>query len=430
MIDAQDSNRMDRPVDLAVVGGGIAGWSAALTAATAGASVLLLEAHEHGGRARTIERDGYAHNIGPHGLYLHGHLQQLLDHHGIDVAGTLLDIGSTRVAVRGELHDVTFGPVGLLRTTALRPVARARVLRLFARLPRLRPADFVGRTVADWLGDEPDDVQAFIGTFVRIPTYTDAPGELDAGAAIAQVQLSMRGVRYLDGGWTKLVAGLSQKAVAAGVRATTGTEVHAVESDGRDAIVRTATGDVRARSVVIAAGGPEVAERLTGSTVAGRGALTAPVAATTLDLALVRPHLGTVFGVDEPLYLSPHAPTARLAPSGRGLVCVMRYLAPGEAPAAPTVERERLRAFAALAGIPAGDVVHEWALHRSIVTHGAPTARGGGLRGRPGVDALGIPGVLVAGDWVGPDGLIADASAASGEAAARAALRACASIGA
>jgi hypothetical protein len=66
--------------------------------------------------------------------------------------------------------------------------------------------------------------------------------------------------------------------------------------------------------------------------------------------------------------------------------------------------------------------VHERSLHRLVVAHGAPTAAGGGLSGRPVIDALGIPGVFVAGDWVGPEGLLADAAAASGTAAARAAL--------
>ena len=56
-----------------------------------------------------------------------------------------------------------------------------------------------------------------------------------------------------------------------------------------------------------------------------------------------------------------------------------------------------------------------------MVAHGSPTAAGGGLRGRPTTDALGIAGVHIAGDWVGPIGLLADAAAASGEAAAIAA---------
>jgi hypothetical protein len=152
------------------------------------------------------------------------------------------------------------------------------------------------------------------------------------------------------------------------------------------------------------------------------------VQAATLDLALRRPHHGVVFGLDRPLYLSPHAPAARLAPEGQGLVSLMQYV-PVDAPSAgETVtqpdrdaDRHELRALARLAGIDDADVVHERYSHRLIVNHGSPTAAGGGLRGRPGIDALGLRGVLVAGDWVGPTGMLADAAAASGEAAGAAA---------
>ena len=37
--------------------------------------------------------------------------------------------------------------------------------------------------------------------------------------------------------------------------------------------------------------------------------------------------------------------------------------------------------------------------------------------------ATGVPGVFMAGDWVGPEGLLADTALASGQAAAQAALR-------
>ena len=43
--------------------------------------------------------------------------------------------------------------------------------------------------------------------------------------------------------------------------------------------------------------------------------------------------------------------------------------------------------------------------------------------GRPDVDALGMEGVALAGDWIGPDGMLADAAVASGLRAAEAVQR-------
>ena len=60
-------------------------------------------------------------------------------------------------------------------------------------------------------------------------------------------------------------------------------------------------------------------------------------------------------------------------------------------------------------------------LHRMIVAHALPRP-GAGLAGRPPVEVPGLRGVFVAGDWVGPVGMLADASLASAEAAARAAV--------
>ena len=52
------------------------------------------------------------------------------------------------------------------------------------------------------------------------------------------------------------------------------------------------------------------------------------------------------------------------------------------------------------------------------VAHALPLAEEGGLAGRPGVTRAGAAGVFLAGDWVGPRGMLADAAAASAEEAA------------
>jgi hypothetical protein len=74
-----------------------------------------------------------------------------------------------------------------------------------------------------------------------------------------------------------------------------------------------------------------------------------------------------------------------------------------------------------LAGIEAARAEESRYLHRMVASSAQPTPAGGGLRGRPGVADTGLPGVFIAGDWVGPEGYLADASLASGAAAGRAA---------
>jgi phytoene dehydrogenase-like protein len=77
-------------------------------------------------------------------------------------------------------------------------------------------------------------------------------------------------------------------------------------------------------------------------------------------------------------------------------------------------------ALAERCGVTEGDVVVQRFLHEMTVCHALPRP-GAGLAGRPGIDATGLPGVFLAGDWVGPVGLLADAALSSGEAAGHAA---------
>ena len=127
------------------------------------------------------------------------------------------------------------------------------------------------------------------------------------------------------------------------------------------------------------------------------------------------------FGLDEPLYLSPHAPGGHLAPAGAGMVHVARY---GATTAA--ADRARLEAFAASAGITPGDIAASRFLPNMTVITALPTV-GAGLAGRPPVAVAGAPGLFAAGDWAGPTGWLSDASLASGEQAGLLAARAVAS---
>ena len=412
----------DSHYDIVVVGGGLAGLVAGLTAAEGGARVAVVEAQGLGGRAKTTERDGYSYNVGPHALYLAGHLHPFLKARGLAPAGGPPSTTFTRVLRDGRLWPFGFTALDLARTKLLSARSRVHILALLAKLPRLDAERFVGVTWQDWLGNEPDDVADLLRMLGRVSTYVNAPATFDAGAALIQLQAALKGVLYIDGGWHTMVRSLSAAFTQRGGTVVANTPVLSVDTTaGR---VETPSGAIGARAVVLAGLGPDAAARLVGRPAAdidGRDRIGGPVHASALDLALDRVKDGVVFGIDQPLYLSAHAPAAKLAPAGAGLVSLMRYIPDGEANSA-TTDRAELGALAAMAGIERDMIVHERFLHRLVVASGFPTASGGGLRGRPGVNALGVDGVFLAGDWVGPSGQLTDAASASAEAAALAAL--------
>jgi glycine/D-amino acid oxidase-like deaminating enzyme len=192
----------------------------------------------------------------------------------------------------------------------------------------------------------------------------------------------------------------------------TGAAVRTLRREDGRWVADTDDGAVAGDLVIVAAGGPERAATLLGVEIeAGPEAV-----ASVLDLGLERlPRRGRRFatGLDAPRYLSVHSPPARLAEHGV-LVGVASY---GRAP------REELETFA-------DSVQPGWReratmsryLPRMVTVTGVPTPQLGGLAGRPGVAVPGAPGAFVAGDWVGPEGMLLDAAVASAVAAARAAL--------
>ena len=99
----------------------------------------------------------------------------------------------------------------------------------------------------------------------------------------------------------------------------------------------------------------------------------------------------------------------------------MRYLAPGERPS-PAEVRAELTEHAHCAGIADDDIVASRALHRMVVCGALATVEHGGMAGRVPVTGAGVPGVLLAGDWVGAEGHLLDAGLASARRAAELAL--------
>lgn len=430
----RDARPQER-ADLIVVGGGLAGLTAAALVAREGRSVVVLEkASRPGGRAATHVRDGVHLNLGPHALYRRGHAAGLLRELGVAVAGRVPAPGRAQFVEGDRSYGLPQGLGALLLSRLLGVREKVRLGRFLASLPR-REARPLDRTpLAEWVEQEvgPGRPAAVLRALFRVSTYTDDHDRLSAGAALDQLRTALAGnVLYLDGGWQTIVEGLRRRAVDHGAAIRTGARVVAVDADGAGVAVRLADGEAVWGRVAVLAVEPEAVRGLLDLPADGSFARWAdgrrPIRAACLDLALdrlPRPRDRFALGLGRPLYYSVHSAAARLAPVGVAVVHVMRYLdgdatGPGEG-----VERE-LEGF--LDRLQPGwreHVRQRRFLPAMTVAHALPDAEAGGLAGRPGVGASGRPGVFLAGDWVGAEGMLADAAAASAAEAAGRALAA------
>ena len=368
-----------------IVGGGLAGLTAANALAGTGDRVVLFEQSEHlGGRAITQDERGYKLNLGPHALYRGGRAIQTLREWQIPVHGKVpsVDTGAYFVYA-GRKYDLFANAGGMLRTRLFGWSEKIEAARMYTSLGRgsVRPAE----TMEQWLArhSRSGRVRDFAAALVRVSTYSADMGRLSARAALDQFRLAQRhNVLYLDGGWQTLVDGLAERALALGVQIRRGQPVDSL-------------GPHDASGVVLAVP-PRAVEQITGAQLPPLH----PVRAATLDLGMRTLPEGAArfaLGLDRPLYFSRHSPT---------VVHVAKYLT--EADDAGGVRHE-LEAHAELA-MPGwwrtADIVRFLPNMTVMHTIAAP-------EGRPDVDAAGMDGVAIAGDWIGPEGMLADAAVAS-----------------
>lgn len=425
-------NEQLQRADVIIIGGGLAGLTAATYLGRAGRSVVVLEkSAEPGGRAATETRNEFHLNLGPHALFCRGRAAEILGELNIPYRGGRPAPSGAFALDGGVRHTLPSGFLSLLTTGLVGAPAKLELARWLGGLARLDTRPLLRLTVRDWLEREfrHPAARRLIEALIRVSTYTNAPDLQSAGAAIDQFRLGLTGgVRYLDGGWTTLVAGLRSAAETAGARILTGARVASVVRDAGDGSVRGVCmrdgSLIQSSSVIIAAGGPrEARELLEGEAVSldAWAARAVPVQAACLDLglrSLPQPNALFTLGIDRPLYFSVHSASARLGPPGSALVHAAKYLTSGEEHDPRLVRRELEDMLDQIQPGWRAVLQIERFLPKMTVAH-AVVAAPDGLEGRPGPVVPDIPGLFVAGDWVGTEGMLADASFASARLATR-----------
>ncbi len=379
--------------EITIVGGGLAGLTAAIACAEGGAPVSLLEAHESlGGRARSAG-GSYKANLGPHVLYKDGDFWAWLQERDLLPAYANPPLSGIRFRWQGASRRIP-------------PLASVpAVLRLRG---REAPVDVDFRS---WVADHSDKRTAeMLSAAAGVYTFHHDPGELSAAFVwqhSVRVLLSPPPTaRYLIGGWSALVESLERRARQLGVEVETEHRVEALPDGPTIVAVELA----QARALLE----DESLEWPSGHTLC-------------LDLGLShrRGDPFVVSDLDEAGWLERFsAPDPSLAPRGEELVQAQMPIRPGESTEQTAVRLDRLLDVS----LPSWRERETWRRRQVMVGRTGPLDHPGtSWRDRPAIDRG--DGVFLAGDMVAAPGLLSEVSWASAVEAADLAVAAASSRG-
>jgi phytoene dehydrogenase-like protein len=432
----------DKAKEIAIIGGGLAGLTAAVYLARDGKKVTVIEkSSEFGGRARTTVKDKFYFNQGAHALYLDGIGPKILDELNIKFNGKKVDTAKYFVTKKGKMYKVPIKLSQLFTTRLLNGLgSKIEVIGFFTKLNKLNLKELNSISFQGWLDKnfKNSDSKDFIKMLGRIATYTYNAENVSAGLVLNQIKIAVNGgVIYIDKGWQTLVEQLVEIGKRNGVKYINGKSVVAIKqsynADRQNTqpfwnISLSDNTSFEYHNIIIATNPSHVYSLLKDNALIDPAYLNQlekinrPAKVATLDLALSglsNPNVYGAYGMDNPLYLSLHSAFAKLSTDGNGILFhVMKYLDPSakQDPVQDKAELEELLDMAQPGWRKM--VLRQRFLPNMIASNTVININDGILESRPDVVVPGVDNLYIVGDWVGQEGMLADASFASAKAAA------------
>lgn len=321
-------------VDVAVVGGGVAGLTAAIYAAKAGKNTILIEKQDRlGGRAITNKKDGVYFNLGAHALFK-GDALATFHELGIQVSGTEPSTAAYGIW-KDKLSVLPTGLGSLLATPLLSWKGKLEFASWLIRLGKLDTHRYDGISLREWMEGNVQDPMArnVFYSFLRTASYVMAPDLQAAGPVLNQLKMALRGVLYLDQGWGAMIEQLRKLALNNGVRIITKSTVASIQH--QDGVVQHAIcedGTKVEANHIIAATQPAVTYRMVPQADATALHMwkeqAIEITAACLDVALrhlPKPKQQFVYGIDQTVFLTNQSRAARMSEDGAHVISVLKY---------------------------------------------------------------------------------------------------------
>ncbi|EHB62752.1 phytoene desaturase family protein [Paenibacillus lactis] len=403
--------------DVVVVGGGIAGLTAAIYAAKAGKQTLIIEKQDRlGGRAMSMKKKGAYFNLGGHALYKGDAYATFMDL-GIRVQGTEPSIDGYGLW-KGKLNILPTDMKSLFTTPLLSWKGKLELAAWLGKLGKMDTHPYDRISIREWVESNLRDpmVRNIFYSLLRTASYVVGPDLPAAGPALKQLQSALQGVLYLDRGWGELVEALRRKASDLGVRFVTNSLVTSIDvQDGSVRHVLCKDGAKIGAHHVVLATPPSIAHQMV--PFAEKTALhtwkeqAIEITAACLDVALRRlpkPKQQFVYGIDQTVFLSNQSRAAYLSDDGAQVISVLKYQGKETDPNKDLRELEGM-----LDLVQPGwreELIVKQYLPKMTVSHDFMHVNG---RVNPGPAVPEISGLYVAGDWASHGELLVDAATAS-----------------
>lgn len=422
---------MSKKYDVAVIGGGIAGLTAALILAKSRKKVIVLESQDRmGGRAITNNKKGINFNLGSHAFY-YGPAYTIFQELGIDqtIFQNVSEFDSHKL-IHGiwneKVYPLPSGIGALLKTSLLSLRDKVKFATVLTKIIKLDADLLPPISLRAWMEENIDSpmVRHLLYVFFRGGTYVLAPDLQLVGPSIKQLQEGLNGVFYIKRGWDTLIQKLCAEAERLGVTLRTSTKVKSIEhANGVLQEIQCGNDEKIPVSHAIITTSPKIASQLV--PLAEKTSLKTwekqaiPIKAACLDIGLRRlpnPKYQFVYGVDQPILMVNASRVKGLELSEDASVQVFQLIKFLGQESNPEDDRKDLeKAMDLVQPHWQKEVITKQFLPKMTVVHDFPHLK---RTENPGPAVPEIKGLYIAGDWATHGESLVDGAAASAKRAA------------